>query len=167
MISAKYLLFFSVIFGLTTASPTFMVALAPQAPRSPSLADDHHLCTTPTSPFYQYGNQSYPERVRADCEKLSQELKTQADRHGNFTEACGVPAGYKQFGKEGDCTLFLMCYKTTEGNAVTMGYGDVADIIKMAIDGLQGSGQSDNSSIVAISTSFGCQHLAADWVVAL
>lgn len=119
MNTTKFLLFFSVVFGLTTAWPAFMAASARRVPRSPSLAGDDHLCTAPDNLIYEYGNQTYQDRITNDCEKLSQSLRTQADQQGSFTEMCGLPAGFRLFGKEGDCTLWFRCSKTTEGNAVT------------------------------------------------
>lgn len=48
-----------------------------------------------------------------------------------------------------------------------MGSGDVADITKLATDGLQGYSQAENSSIVAVDTAFSCQQVQAKWWVAL
>lgn len=47
-----------------------------------------------------------------------------------------------------------------------MGYGDIADVIKLATDGLRSSVLSVNSSLVSVRTSMECQLLKADWIVA-
>ncbi|POS71572.1 hypothetical protein DHEL01_v210033 [Diaporthe helianthi] len=167
MKTAKFSLIFSAIFGLITASPVSMTGSALQAHRSLDLADDHRLCTAPDNIIYKHGNQTNPDGVRADCDQLSQNLKTRAGHEGKFSRVCQNPAAFRQFGKEGDCTLWFRCGQTTEGKAVTIGYGDVANIMKLATDGLQGLVQSENSSTVAVSMSIGCQYLTTDWVVAL
>lgn len=46
-----------------------------------------------------------------------------------------------------------------------MGYGDIADVIKLATDGLRSSGLPDNSSILSVRASMYCQLLEADWTV--
>lgn len=47
-----------------------------------------------------------------------------------------------------------------------MDYGDIADVIKLATDGLGSSGLSTNSSIVSVHASTQCQSLETDWIVA-
>lgn len=49
-----------------------------------------------------------------------------------------------------------------------MDYGDIADVIKLATDGLgsSGTGISKNSSIVSVHASSECQSLETDWIVA-
>lgn len=47
-----------------------------------------------------------------------------------------------------------------------MDYGDIADVIKLATDGLGSSGLSENSSIVSVHASTQCQTLETDWIVA-
>lgn len=47
-----------------------------------------------------------------------------------------------------------------------MDYGDIADVIKLATDGLGSSGLSENSSIVSVQASTQCQSLETDWIVA-
>lgn len=47
-----------------------------------------------------------------------------------------------------------------------MDYDDIADVIKLATDGLGSSSVSKNSSIVSVHASSVCQSLETDWIVA-
>ena len=47
-----------------------------------------------------------------------------------------------------------------------MDYGDIADVIKLATDGLGSSSVFKNSSIVSVHASTECQSLETDWIVA-
>lgn len=50
---------------------------------------------------------------------------------------------------------------------VSLGYGDIADVIQLATDGLGTASSPKNSSIVSVRASTECQSLQTNWIVAL
>lgn len=57
---------------------------------------------------------------------------------------------------------------TDDASVFSFGYGDIADAMKLATDGLEssGPGTSKNSSIVSVRASTECQTLKSTWFVA-
>ncbi|KKY33716.1 hypothetical protein UCDDA912_g06315 [Diaporthe ampelina] len=162
MNTANISIFFAFISGLASASPVSLSSTAASSRRpgnwvSPApvaRSDDDHLCYAPTDVVFEYGNQNNQDEIVLDCEKLSQKFKAVTDEQGNITESCGDPvpskrhAGFKLLGSEGNCSFWSQCHGTDTTNEVTFDYGDIADVIKLATDGLKSSGLSKNSSIL-------------------
>ncbi|KAG6358605.1 hypothetical protein INS49_012123 [Diaporthe citri] len=174
---------FQFLLGLTLASPVSLfsavarslspnsrVSLAPVARR-----DDDHLCTASTDVVYEHGNQTDINDLLSDCQTLSEAFKNITDEKGNITQSCGNPPppsrratrGFNLLGSQGNCSLWLDCFGNDSRNEVTLDYGDIADVIKRATDGLRPFGIYKNTSILSVRASTECQSLQTTWIVAL
>ncbi|KAK7709348.1 hypothetical protein SLS64_006261 [Diaporthe eres] len=174
---------FQFLLGLTSASPISSLSAVARSlgtnSWSPLAAvarrDEDHLCSASTDLVYEYGNQSHPDDLISDCQTLSEKFKNITDEQGNITQSCGSPPppskratrGFNLLGSQGNCSLWLNCLGNDSQNDVTLDYGDIADVIQLATDGLGTASDPKNSSIVSVRASTECQSLQTIWVVAL